>query len=188
VTRRAHSRKSRARAGRVRAHGCTGRAHERRTRARAAVLLEVLLSLSLFAMAALAILSIVRQSIDRLDDARTRLEAADLAQTAMALIEAGVVQAAAINGVVPEGGLVGEEEADSGGIDMTPAEGPVWVLEIETERSSFDGLTRVSVTAYLEDESGGEASGVGGVGGVRSRGRVSYTLTQLVRLGEEEGG
>ncbi len=150
-------------------------------RRRGAVLLEVLLSLSLFTMAALAILSVVRQSIDRLDDARTRMEAADLAQSAMALIEAGVVQAAAINGVVPEEGLVGEGEAESGGIDMAPAEGPVWVLEIETERSSFEGLTRVSVTAYLEDASGSE------VGGVRARGRVSYTLTQLVRLGADEG-
>lgn len=148
---------------------------------RGAVLLEVLLSLSLFAMAALAILSVVRQSIDRLDDARTRMEAADLAQTAMALIEAGVVQASAINGPVPEEGLIGEDEADSGGIDMTPAEGPVWVLEIETERSAFEGLTRVSVTAYLEDDSEGE------MGGVRARGRMSYTLTQLVRLGQNDG-
>jgi Tfp pilus assembly protein PilV len=142
---------------------------------RGALLLEALLSLALFSMTALAVLSIVRQSIGRLEDAELRLEAADLARSAMSVIEAGLVEPAAIAGPVPEGGLLAEADADSGGVDMNPDIDSEWLLDIETEPSAFDGLTEVAVTARRVSLTGVE------------RTEASFTLRQLVRLDATDG-
>ena len=118
---------------------------------RGALLLEVLLSLALFVMASLAILGIVRDAVGRLDDTRARLEAADLAHTAIAAIEAGLFEPTALNGPVPQGGLLAEDDQDSGGVAAAPNPDDLWSLEIETEPSAFPGLAFVRVTAYRGD-------------------------------------
>jgi len=149
---------------------------------RGALLLEVLLSLALFVMAGLTILTIVGDAIARLDDSRERLEAADLAHSAMAAIEAGLYDVNTLSGPVPEGGLFNDDDLDSGGIDMSPELGDTWSLEIETDRSDFEGLSLVSISVLREAPSAGIAMGFDADAG--PKGPV-YTLVQLVAVDAE---
>jgi len=135
---------------------------------RAALLLEVLLALALFVMTALAILSIVRDAVGRLESARERLEAADLARSAMAAIEAGLYRPAALNGPVPVEGLFAEDDQDSGAVPASSpigeagADRPSWTLEIDTQPSEFPGLSLVTVSVLRDRvaSQGGAPAGV----------------------------
>jgi type II secretory pathway pseudopilin PulG len=128
---------------------------------RGALLLEVVLALALFVMAGMAILSQVGQSVGSLKAAREKQHAADLARSAMAKIEAGVETAEVLNGPVP----AWREETDSSA-DGNDARMTGWELKVQTEPSSFAGLTLVTITAGKTGNAGGSA----------------YTLKQLVRL------
>lgn len=136
-------------------------------RARGALLLESLLALAIFAMAGIAILTLVGQGARSVELTRERLRALDLARSAMARLEAGIDTPETLHGPVAPWG----DEAGGAFADAPPRE-TGWELRIETTRSEFDGLTMVTVTAQ---RAGAEEGGPG-----------SVTLRQLVRLAEQE--
>lgn len=151
------------------------------SRGRGAILLEVLLSLALFVMTSLMLLSIISDSIDGLRRSRDRLIAADHARNAMSLIESGLARPESLHGPVAAWDDRGEAELDDSFIGVTPDDapsrttGPVemsgWALEIETEPAPYRGLMLVVVRAHRVDGSGFE-----------SEGAPSFTLRQYVRL------
>lgn len=126
------------------------------SRVRGAVLLEVTIALSMFTMAALAVIAAVAQGRASVERAELELRAADLARSVMGLIEAGVVSPEAVSGPAPEwdpeidlesaGPLLAAlaETSGSGGLD---ARG--WMIEAEIEPTDFDGLSLVTVRASL---------------------------------------
>lgn len=146
---------------------------------RGAMLLELMLSLTLFAASGLAILALMRQSVASLDHALQTRRAADIARSAMARIEAGIDDPAAIEG--PVAVWDGRDDAMSAS-DFNLTDGPaaepsgdtLWELEVRTIPSQFDGLSEVQVRAFRRVS---ERSG---------RVDASFTLTQLVRLGSRE--
>ncbi len=132
-------------------------------RSRGAILLEAMLALAIFIMAALAVLAIVDRAMSSLHAVRSTERAALLARSAMAQIEAGVYLPQALNGPV------GATTADEEGAGIARG-GEGWELEVDTEPSSVRGLTLVHVTAIRRTP------------GSEERVAASYTLSQLVRL------
>lgn len=125
-----------------------------------AVLLEVLLSLALLVAAGLTIIGLASQAAGSVERARDRALGLDLARSAMAEIEAGIVRPETMGGPVESRVGVGD-----------------WGLEVETEPSQFTGLTLVKVRAIRYAAAGSEAEA------------SSVTLQQLVRIGDDaEGG
>ncbi len=116
-----------------------------RTR-RGALLLEVMLALSIFVAGGLAILALVRGSVNDLQHARQTLHAADVARSAMSRIEAGIDNPASMTGPVDlwDGRAAGESAADFNAMDPSamPADDaagltdPVWELEVDSARRS----------------------------------------------------
>jgi len=151
-----------------------------------AILLELMVSLAIFVMAALAVGSMLRQSTGALVRSREQLVAADLARTAMARHEAGMARPEVLNGPVepwasdpavwegdsmvdPELGLgIGAPDVGLGSAT------PVWELEVESEPSEFAGLSIVHVRALRRDPA--------------DPGQISAlaSLEQLVRLRDAE--
>jgi hypothetical protein len=136
----------------------------------------VLLALAVFVMAGGAILMLVDRAMRGLEHTRAAAQAADLARSTMARIEAGLGTPVTLNGPVrawPESddGRREEDLTDgslgSGGI--APEE-TGWEVEIETDPSSFPGLTTVSVRAVRRSPGSATVA-------------AEYTLRQLVRLG-----
>ncbi len=146
--------------------------------ARAALLLEVLVSLAILVTMSMAIGSVVRDASERLIRSGDRGEAADLARSALAQIEAGIATPEALNGPVPawdsESAALetrdktGPRASDEIGLSPGSGEASGWTLEIETQASPYEGLTLVSVRALRDDAPG-----------------VSATLHQLIRFGVE---
>lgn len=133
---------------------------------RGAILLEAILALAVFVIAGSAILNLVRQTMTGLGQSRLTAQAADLARSAMAKIEAGIDTPQTLNGPLER--QPGEESQHSG-----------WELRIETEPSQFRGLTRVTVEAVKRGEGAAESL------------QADYKLIQLVRLsgkGEDKAG
>jgi hypothetical protein len=123
------------------------------------MLLEVVVSLAIFVVAGGAILTLMNQTMMGLEQSRLAAQAADLARSAMAKIEAGIETAQTLNGPI-------ERQSESIGQNAKPSG---WELQIDTDLSQFRGLTRVSVTAHKQGSAG--------------RIDAQYTLVQLVRLG-----
>ncbi len=128
---------------------------------RGAILLEAMIALAIFVMAALAVLAIVDRAMRTAREVRDTERASFLARSAMARIEAGVVLPQAISGPV-------SAESDRDDALSPGAQG--WELEISTEPSSMRGLTLVRVTALRRS------------GGIQGRVLASCTLSQFVRL------
>ncbi len=134
-----------------------------------ALLLEVMLSLTLFVVGGGAVLGIVNQGVGSLQATRDKLYAADVARSAMAEIEAGISSPLTLNGPVrawtdPDEELSGEENSGVGTGETRAVE---WELRVETSPTKFDGLTLITVTAER----------------MTTTGMVEgYTLSQLVRL------
>lgn len=161
---------------------------------RGAILVEVILSVALFTMGALAILSQMSQGARSMEQTRLARQAADLAATAMARIEARLVAPEALTGPAERWDREQQESLEDSLASMegsmAGAAGPAidefgtgdsgWELSVETEPAPFDGLTLVAVTASYQDPRRAGAPG------------ASYTLRQLVRLGtgpaDEVGG
>lgn len=146
---------------------------------RGALLLEVLLSVALFVIASLAILSIVREAVGRLEDGRDRLAAADIAHSAMAAIDAGLYEPSALDGPFPTTGLFSDEEILSGSVAAAPDPGSGWVLEVESERSQFPGLTMVEIAVRRDDARDTTVRSLDDPAPV-------YALRRLVALGDDE--
>lgn len=149
-----------------------------------AILLEVLLSLALFVVTSLTLLSVISQSIEGLRRSQDRLLAADHARNAMAQIEGGIARPETLNGPVAPWNERQEETIDPSFIGFDPDDAPApeffdepaWALEIETEPTEHTGLMLVSVRAHRIDETGYEYGGA-----------PSFTLRQFVRLSPGEG-
>lgn len=151
--------------------------HRYRFGARGALLLEALLALAVFVMAAGAILVLVDRTMSGLERTRLAAGAADVARSTMARIEAGLGTPQTLDGPVrawPESDD-GRREEDltegiygGGGIAPPPSG---WEVEIQTEPSGFAGLTKVSVRALKRATPGSDQVA------------AEYTLHQLVRLG-----
>lgn len=138
---------------------------------RGALLLEVMLSLTLFVGAGGAVLGIVSQGVGSLKAAREKLHAADLARSAMAEIEAGIATVETLNGPVPLWTDPDDEAAGGGGGGDTTSADSGWELRVETSPTSFPGLTLVRITASRSNSQDQSSS---------------YTLSQLVRLIESK--
>lgn len=138
----------------------------RAVRPRAAVLMEVMLSLSIFIGSALAILGAMASAAESLESSRLRQRAMDLARSAVAKIEAGIETAETLNGPVPQWR---DEESSAVGFDdeLPPPSG--WELSIVTSPFGAGELTLVEVTATRRTEQTGRVM-------------ASATLRQLVRL------
>lgn len=131
---------------------------------RGALLLEVLLALSVFVGAGLAVISILEQSTGAMIRQREQRQACDLAASAMARLEAGIDTPETLDGPVPEwDGLSDGSVITAGGTGS-------WEIDVKTEPSSIAGLVRVTVAAS-------KLSASSSTGGVRAK----YELTQLIR-------
>lgn len=139
------------------------------TRGRGVVLLEVLLAVALFVVGGLVILNIADDGVRRLERAREGARAADLARSAMALIESGLAVPGTLHGPVRDPGLLAGFEPTGPGEEGWGG----WTLDITTEPAPFAGLTRVSIGVLRADATG--AAGPGEPAPL-------YTLVQLVDL------
>jgi hypothetical protein len=131
------------------------------------VLLECVVALALFVACGLAVMAMMDRAASSVASTRDAELAVDVARSAMAKIEAGIATPETMNGPVP----AWRDESDGSFDDSLPS-GDAWVLEVETEPSQFEGLTKVSVRAFKQAR-GSE------------RELASYTLHQLVRLTEQ---
>lgn len=132
-----------------------------------------MLALALVTVVGLLVLGAISRSTDALRAARERQVAVDLARSAMAKLEAGIESTTTLNGPVKawSEGMNLAEVSDEG--DDTR-----WELIVETEPTTFPGLTYVTITARRERTNVASVDANEGAG-------ESYTLRQLVRLGEE---
>lgn len=143
------------------------------------VLLEMMISLAIFVMTAIAMLSAMDRGLSSAERTRDQAKAVDLAVSTMVKLEAGLGTVQSLVGPVPawEPPLASDEgmfdESAPGGFSETIPEDSMWEIEIDTVRSEFPGLTNVTVTVL-------KRAGVGSESLV-----ASYSLHQLVRLGEE---
>jgi hypothetical protein len=145
---------------------------------RGAMLLETILALSIFIGAGVSIYTLVDGSLTSLQRARMAEQAADLARSTMAQIEAGIATPQTLNGPAVSWRQMAIERGDLGPAafdeDAAPTE---WELQIDSDPSQFEGLTLVSVTALRRSPN--------------DQVLASYTLRQLVRLrdkGEDKAG
>lgn len=134
-----------------------------------AILLEVLLSIALFTMASLVIYGSVRQGAAALERSMLRVQAADLARSAMSKLEAGIETPTSLAG--PAVRWTDPSAVESGAWDDEGKS--LWELEVDVTPSPFEGLSVVRVVAirYASAESSARAA--------------TYELHQLVRLGSE---
>ena len=165
--------------GRWRSQHRDGRRKRRRVR-QGALLLEAMLALAIFVMAGSAVLGLIGGSREALERMRLDERAADLARSAMAKLESGMESAQTLNGPVkPWSADPGGEIVFQVGGEET-RQGPGWELRVETEKTQFTGLTKVTITALKRRSLSGDAVA------------ASYTLRQLVRLSgkgaDEVGG
>jgi len=142
---------------------------------RGALLLELIASIAIFIVGGLAILAVLRQSTDAVVRAREGERASSLARSAMAAIEAGIVEPDMLSGPVlgwSDGWLLAETPGgwgeESGAFEDRVPTASEWTLEVRAEPSEFAGLEVVTVRAFRgsDPERGGGAT---------------YTLRQLVR-------
>ncbi len=156
-----------------------------RTTRRGGILLEVMLALALLVVGSMTILGAMSQSIHSIEATRLKQQAADLARSAMARIEAGIATPETLQGPVPawdsnpdsgEDELIGDTFSDEFGLaaELGWGEESGWELEIDTSPSPFAGLAVVRVRA-LRHASADSDRIIG-----------QYTLEQLVRLGTLE--
>lgn len=138
-----------------------------RARRRGALLLELLVALGLFVAIASTLLTLARQSMGGVVRATRLVEASERAASALALIEAGVETAQTLDGEQ----ALWVDPFDEDGVGGLRRPGPSeWVLEIETSRAGYGGLTLVTVRAVFVADPG-----------------ISAEVAGLVRSASEEG-
>lgn len=131
--------------------------------ARGALLLEILVALAILVPASLAIISLVGRSMDTLGEMRDRAHAADLARSAVAMIESGAQSAESLIGPA------GRRLADDGTVEQGDGLDRAWELSIASEPGVQPGLMLLVVTA--------SRSGRGPSGDP-----AGFTLRQYVKL------
>ena len=143
-----------------------GQARERR---HGAALLECILALALFVACGMAVLAMVDRAVSSVASPRDAEQAADIARSAMAKIEAGIATPETLNGPV----TAWTDDQENKFKNELPT-GTAWMLEIQSEPSSFTGLAKISVRAFKQASPGSDNE------------LASYTLYQLVRLTEKD--
>jgi len=133
---------------------------------RGGILLETLLSITLFVVAALAILQATRQANRSVERAAVLQRAVDLATTRMAELEVGLITIGDLRS------LDDLPRPEFGAFVDAPAEDRLRI-EASTERSPHDGLTLVELTV-LDAEDPAIDGGA----------RTVFVLRQLIRLRE----
>lgn len=147
-----------------------------RARRRGALLLEAVLAVSIFVAFAIAILGMVGDSASALTRARDETRAADLARSTITKLEAGIGNVRTLAGPVarweedPTTREGDEGSGPEGGFSDAPPTPSLWEVQIETDRSEFEGLTHVTVRAFKRASPESD------------RAVAAYTLRQLVRL------
>lgn len=106
-----------------------------------AILLECVLALTIFVGGGLAVLSLIDRATDSIMSVRSAQTAADIAASAIAGIEAGVLAPESLRGEVTEW-------MDPDGRWTESARWSDWSVEVETEPEPLDGLTSVTVKVY----------------------------------------
>lgn len=141
-------------------------------RGRGGVLVEAIFALAIFVGAALTILSSMSQAVAAFKRARDAEQAADLARSALAMLEAGLATPETLSGPIDPArvahGLAAEHDelGTEAGFDA-----PEWELIVDTEGGG--GLTLVTVTARR-------------LGARSDVVEASYTVRQFVPLGPRE--
>ncbi len=145
---------------------------------RGGILLEVLLSIAIFAGAASFVLGAVRTAIDAQMRSLAEQQAVDLAASLMAELENGSLTLSDLREGVPR--QLGSNEKYRELVDERIARGlPGWGVDINTQRTEFAGLTLVEVTVFqLLPDMRGAAS--------PDDTNVRYTLRQLMKMRDAE--
>ncbi|MCC5787005.1 MAG: hypothetical protein JJU33_09925 [Phycisphaerales bacterium] len=125
------------------------------TRRAGIVLLELMVAVALFVGAGLAITNAMTLGVDSAIRAEREIAASDIARSAMAKIQAGISTPQTLSGepvawdedeTVWEGDrLVSADDLPAGRSTTGPVRTSGWVLSVNTEPSSFDGLSQVIV-------------------------------------------
>lgn len=129
-------------------------------RRRGFLLLEIMLSVALAVLAAVAGFALLARISDRVERDRDRLAGADMACSALALIEAGIVTPENLHGSV-QAGVISLDSVESGQL----VRDPVYRLEVDTNPTQWSGLIQVDVAVLRVDEDE----------------HVVYSASQLVR-------
>jgi type II secretory pathway pseudopilin PulG len=141
------------------------------------VLLELLLALTIFVFTAISVLGAVSQGIAGAERTRDLAQAADLARSTMAKLEAGLGTIQNLAGPVPAWDPAAATDAEFSELGAGSSDSPplpsLWEIEIDTLASEFPGLTHVTVTAIKRPIPESE------------RIAASFALHQLVRLGPD---
>jgi hypothetical protein len=148
----------------------------RRSRPRGGILFEVMVSIALFAGAGAFALGATRAVFSRLDRLQRDQTALDLARSKLASLEAGLTNLAELR----EGGIGGLGSIEDLGLDemsLSIDSPTMWIIEIETERTEFRGLTLVEITVREEHT---------GPGAEDDATLAGATIRQLVRLRGED--
>jgi hypothetical protein len=137
------------------------RARRRPACVRGGVLLEVMLALALFTGAALYTLRALSTVHEGLDRASRMQQAADIAASKLAELEAGLINTADLR----------ETMRSIGSIELEERWADRWLVELRTQRTEHAGLSLVEIT--VRETAGGGSP-------------ASFTLRQLLRLREGE--
>lgn len=120
------------------------------SRWRGAVLFEIMLAVALFGGAAAFTLAAVRSALATLDQTQRQQEAVDLARSKLAELDAGIITEFDVHGNWVDG----------------------WLLELQTRRTEFTGLSLIELTVREHPDPAGPPPSDA----------VSYTLRQLMEL------
>ncbi len=150
----------------ARAH--SGRAPRRAGYAglRGAILLEVLIALALLTGGGMLMLDVIGNAYHGLARSRQLEFAADLARSKLAELEAGLIPLDELDGTTVE--RIGSIDLVSDSFSYSPHV-ETWLIEVETSRTAFAGVTDVAITVRLDDENDPEHA-------------PSATARQLMRL------
>lgn len=141
-------------------------------RNRGGILFEIMLSIAIFSGAALFTLRAVSNALSAFDRSARRQQAMDVARSTLAELEVGLVTIADLRDRT-ERTLARDADGQRDRLDTNDDE-PHWVIEIETERTEYAGLTLVEL--IVRESSGGDSA---------EADAISITLRQLMTLTSE---
>ncbi len=122
---------------------------------RGALLIEMIIAIALFVGAGMVVSGSMRDGVRATIRAMDRERATDIAASAFALVEAGIGTVEEIDGPVPP---YEDPDDTSNFADLLPA--PTgWVIEAESDRSTFGSLTLLTVSVTREGEGGRPIAG-----------------------------
>lgn len=140
---------------------------------RGALLLEVLISIALFAGTAAFTLGAANSVFDALDRAKREQEAIDIARSKMAELQTGMISVRDLRS--QWSGDIGSYQPDADFDSL--ASSLRWMIEVQTSPTEFTGLSLVELTVSELEEQFPDQAG---------RAVISFTLRQLLPLSQED--